>query len=161
MGISPNTVLGAIRAEAATVPAPAPPARIQDLEVDEFWSFVGTKAEQRWTWYGFDRQCRQIVALVNGRRTDGNCRRLYEQLQGCRITHWHTDDWQSYGKVLPPRRHQVSKAGTRHIERQNLNFRTHVKRLHRRTICFSKSTEMHDAVLRLYAQHANSQQHQI
>jgi insertion element IS1 protein InsB len=119
------------------------------------------KPRERWTWYGFDRQRRHIVALVNGRRTDRNCQRLYEQLQSCRVTCFHTDDWQSYSKVLPARRHEVSKEGARRIERQNLNFRTHVKRLHRRTICFSKSVEMHDAVLKLYVQHSNLRQHQI
>jgi IS1 family transposase len=48
------------------------------------------------------------------------------------------EDKQAYAKLLPAKRHQVGKAGTRHIERHNLNFRTHVKRLQRRTICYSK-----------------------
>ena len=41
--ISPNTVLQALRREAAQVPEPEPPGRIQDLEIDEFWSFVQSK----------------------------------------------------------------------------------------------------------------------
>ncbi|PIE00011.1 MAG: transposase, partial [Thiothrix nivea] len=32
-------------------------------------------------------------------------------------------------------------------ERQNLNFRTRIKRLTRKTICFSKSEEIHDKVI--------------
>jgi transposase-like protein len=35
-----------------------------------------------------------------------------------------------------------------------------LKRLHRRTICFSKSPEMHEAVIRLYTEQHN-RQHQI
>ncbi|MFI0397837.1 MAG: IS1 family transposase, partial [Thiolinea sp.] len=33
---------------------------------------------------------------------------------------------------------------------QNLNFRTHLKRLARRTICFSKSVDIHDKVIGEY-----------
>ncbi|WP_447874715.1 IS1 family transposase, partial [Serratia fonticola] len=36
------------------------------------------------------------------------------------------------------------------IERHNLNLRTHIKRLARKTICFSKSEEMHDKIIGSY-----------
>jgi len=36
-----------------------------------------------------------------------------------------------------------------------------VKRLHRRTICFSKSTEMHAAVIKLYVNYLNAWQHKL
>jgi insertion element IS1 protein InsB len=108
------------------------------LELDEFWSFVRNKKQQRWTWYGFDRERRQVVAFVNERRTDAACRKLLKKLGGCQVRRYYSDDWQAYAKLLPAKRHQVGKAGTRHIERHNLNFRTHVKRLQRRTIYYSK-----------------------
>ena len=38
---------------------------------------------------------------------------------------------------------------TQKIERKNLNFRTWVKRLARKTICFSKLEKMHDIVIGL------------
>jgi IS1 family transposase len=159
--ICPNTVLGVLRAQAEAVTEPTVPKRIKDLEIDEFWSFVHSKAHQRWTWYAFDRQRRQVVAFVNGRRTDQSCAQLRKKLRGSQVKTFHTDEWPSYAKYLPPRRHQVGKAGTLRIERENLNFRTHIKRLHRRTICYSKSEEMHDAVLKLYIHHANASQHQL
>lgn len=62
----------------------------------------------------------------------------------------YTDDWQSYSKFIPEEMHQVGKANTWKIERLNLNFRTHLKRLSRRTICFSKSTLVHDNVIGMY-----------
>jgi insertion element IS1 protein InsB len=70
--ISPNTVLAIIKAEAQAVAELGVPQPIKNLEIDEFWSFVGKKANQRWTWYGFDRERKRIVAYVNGRRTDAN-----------------------------------------------------------------------------------------
>ena len=159
--ISPNTVLKTLRTAATHASEPKVPRRIRDLELDEFWSFVGAKRRQRWTWYGFDRQRKRIVAFVQGRRTDQSCRRLRDKLRGTQIEAFYTDDWQSYRKLLPAARHHVSKAGTRNIERNNLNFRTHLKRLERRTICFSKSDEMHDAVIKLYVHHLNARQHQL
>ncbi len=28
--------------------------RVEDAEMDEMWSFVGTKARQRWLWHAID-----------------------------------------------------------------------------------------------------------
>jgi len=36
------------------------------------------------------------------------------------------------------------------IERKHLTLRTRIKRLVRKTICFSKSTQMHDIVIGLF-----------
>jgi IS1 family transposase len=76
--------------------------------IDEFWSFVRTKKQQRWTWYGFDRQRRKVIASVNDRRTDGAGKRLLRKLESCQISRYHTDDWpddwQSYKKFLPAKK---------------------------------------------------------
>ncbi|OWY19641.1 hypothetical protein BVG80_17860 [Sphingobacteriales bacterium TSM_CSM] len=47
-------------------------------------------------------------------------------------------------------RQEAGKANTRKIERKNLNFRTHIKRLQRKTICFSKNEQIHDNVIGLH-----------
>jgi len=47
------------------------------------------------------------------------------------------------------RRSEVGKQNTQKIERKNLNFRTWIKRLTRKTICFSKKENMHDTVIGL------------
>ncbi|MDR2026993.1 MAG: hypothetical protein LBQ01_05450, partial [Prevotellaceae bacterium] len=39
-------------------------------EMDEFWSFVGNKSNQRWTWYAIDKNSGIILAWYNGKRTD-------------------------------------------------------------------------------------------
>ena len=44
----------------------------------------------------------------------------------------------------------ISKAYTWKIERLNLTFRTHLKRLCRKTICFSKSEQVHDKLIGIY-----------
>ena len=66
------------------------------------------------------------------------------------ISRYYTDDWGAYERHLEPNRHEVGKCNTQKIERKNLNFRTRIKRLARKTICFSKSEIMHDTVIGLF-----------
>jgi insertion element IS1 protein InsB len=158
---SPNPVLKTMRERAALVAEPRVPPRSTDLEIDEFWSLVKDKSRQCWCWDGLNRATTRIAAYVLARRTDRSGRHLVEKLSGSAVEQVSTDDWPSYAKTLPPERHPISKAETRNIERHNLNFRTQLKRLHRRTICFSKSAEMHAAVIKLYVNHVNASQHKL
>jgi IS1 family transposase/transposase-like protein len=151
LGISPTTVLNVLRQAAAEVPEPRVPSRILALEIDEQWSFVQNKGQQMWLWYGLNRHTGYIPAFVLGRRTDANCRKLIQTLANCQVRRFYTDDWQSYTKVLPAKRHA-------NIERKNLNFRIHLKRMQRKTLCFSKSPEMHKNVLKLYIHALNTNQ---
>ena len=63
---------------------------------------------------------------------------------------YYSDDWGAYARNLPQNCHYIGKDQTRKIERKNLNFRIHLKRLNRKTICYSKSEELHDKVLGMY-----------
>jgi insertion element IS1 protein InsB len=84
-------------------------SRVEDAEVDELWSYVGQKQEQRWLWHAIDHWSGQVLAYVFGRRKD--------------------------------------EVFVQKIERKHLTLRTRIKRLARKTICFSKSIEMHDIVI--------------
>ncbi|MCY7345341.1 MAG: hypothetical protein LH614_03900 [Pyrinomonadaceae bacterium] len=64
-----------------------------------------------------------------GKRTDESCRHLLGKLVRVLITRFYTDNWESYQNLIPEVRHWIGKCGTQRIERQNLNFRTHLKRL--------------------------------
>ena len=46
--------------------------------------------------------------------------------------------------------HQAGKRNTQQIERKHLTLRTRIKRLVLKTICFSRSTQMHDIVIGLF-----------
>ena len=66
------------------------------------------------------------------------------------IAHYYTDDWGAYNRLLDSDKHSIGKDETWKIERKNLNFRTHIKRLNRRTICYSKNEKIHDNVIGTY-----------
>jgi insertion element IS1 protein InsB len=67
-----------------------------------------------------------------------------------RLNITNTDDWGAYTRHLEPEKHIIGKSGTQKIERKNLTLRTRIKRLARKTICFSKSILMHDIVIGLF-----------
>jgi IS1 family transposase len=62
----------------------------------------------------------------------------------------NTDYWGAYTRHLAPDAHCPGKHNTQTIERKPLTLRTRIKRLLRKTICFSKSTQMHDIVIGLF-----------
>jgi IS1 family transposase/transposase-like protein len=161
LSISTQTVLKVIHQAARQVPALHPPAKARTIELDEFWSFVQNKSNQRWTWLGLTSSTGRIGAVVNGRRTDKNCRQLLESYRNSHIGEFASDQWQSYPKYLPADLHYIGKDKTQRIERTNLNFRLHLKRLQRKTITFSKNDEMHDAVINLYVHHHNFRRHKL
>ena len=121
-----------------------------EAQADEQWSFVGNKGNQRWLWYAIDSATGRVLAFVFGRRTDAVCQSLLDRLAAFNIARFFTDDWGSYSKLIPPDKHSVGKRHTQKIENKNLLFRTRIKRLARKTICFSKSETMHDTVIGLF-----------
>lgn len=134
LGISTNTVISVLKKTPRTNPYLID--KIEDgklaaldviieyrVEADEFWSFVGSKDNQRWTWYAM------IVAWHNGKRTDADFLQLLDNMHDIPIGRYYTDDWSSYSRFLPKDKHVISKDNTWKIERKNLNFRTHIKRL--------------------------------
>jgi insertion element IS1 protein InsB len=56
----------------------------------------------------------------------------------------------AYRRYLPPEQHVIGKLPMQKIERKHLTWRTRLKRLARQTLCFSRSTIMHDAVIGLF-----------
>jgi insertion element IS1 protein InsB len=125
-------------------------SRVDEAEVDEMWSFVGKKRDQRWLWHAIDHWTGEVLAYVFGRRTDEVFLQLKALLEPYGIRRFHTDYWGAYTRHLEPDVHNPGKRNTQRIERKHLTLRTRIKRLARKTICFSKSIQMHDIVIGLF-----------
>jgi insertion element IS1 protein InsB len=117
---------------------------------DESWSFVGNKSNQRWTWYAVDKNSGIILDRYNGKRTDEVFLKLVALLSLIPIGMYFTDDWGAYKRYLPENRHYIGKDRIWKIERKNLNFGTHIKRLNRKPICYSRNEHIHDNVTGMY-----------
>jgi insertion element IS1 protein InsB len=124
--------------------------RVEAAEVDEMWSFVGKKKAPRWLWHALDHRTGEILAYVFGRREDQAFLELKALLVPFGITRFYTDGWGAYTRHLDPAHHVVGKRNTQQLERKHLTLRTRLKRLARRTICFSKSIQIHDLVIGLF-----------
>jgi insertion element IS1 protein InsB len=121
-----------------------------EAEVDEMWSFVMRKKDQRWLWHAIDHHSGKVLAYVFGRRQDEVFLKLKGLLEPFGITRYYTDYWGAYTRHLDADEHQPGKRNTQKIERKHLTLRTRIKRLARKTICFSKSIQMHDIVIGLF-----------
>jgi insertion element IS1 protein InsB len=113
-------------------------------------SFVGKKENQRWLWHAIDHYTGEVLAFVLGRRQDEVFLQLKQLLKPFGITQFYTDGLKTYERQLSDETCQVSKDKMQKIERKHLTLRTRIKRLARKTICFSKSTLMHDTVIGLF-----------
>jgi insertion element IS1 protein InsB len=84
-----------------------------------------------------------------GKRKDEVFKKLKTLLEPFGINRYYTDDWGAYERHIDADKHKVGKRNTQKIELKNLNFRTWIKRLVRKTIFFSKQELMHDTVIGL------------
>jgi insertion element IS1 protein InsB len=110
--------------------------RADEAEMDEMWSFIQRKDEQRWLWHAIDHRRGKVLAYVFGRRKDEVFLKLKALLEPFGITCYYTDYWGAYTRHLDAAEHQPGKRNTQQIERKHLTFRTRIKRLMRKTICF-------------------------
>jgi hypothetical protein len=75
------------------------------LEIDEFWTFVGSKANKQWLIYAYDREGKEIVAYVLGDRSAKTAKGT-----GLRNSALHTQ--RIIGMLSLPRLRKISR--TRH-----------------------------------------------
>jgi len=119
-------------------------------ELDEMWSYVCKKTHPRWLWHAIDHHTGKVLAYVFGRRKDNVFLRLQQLLEPFGITKFYTDGWGAYERYIEAEKHQVGEENTQKIESKHINLRTRIKRIVRRTICFSKTEQMHDLVIGLF-----------
>jgi insertion element IS1 protein InsB len=121
-----------------------------EAEVDEMWSYVGRKKDQRWLWHAIDHRTGKVLAYILGRRQDDVFLKLQTLLESFGIMKYYTDYWGAYTRHIDANQHQPDKRHTQKIERKHLTLRTRIKRLMRKTIRFSKSIQMHDIVIGMF-----------
>ena len=119
--------------------------------MDEQWGRVYCKGTPCWLWHAINHDTGDIVAFVIGPRKHRMLKLLWEILLSLNIeiTDVYSDDNFAYHKIVPKNILKTGKRNTQKIERKHLTFRTRLKRLARKTICYSKTVEMHIIMLSL------------
>jgi IS1 family transposase len=115
------------------------------LEIDEFWTYVGKRKNKVWLSYAYHRESGEIVAYVWGKRDIKTAQKLRKRIQRLGISYdWiGTDNWDSFLATFREDRHLVGKKHTVGIEGNNCRLRHRIRRVFRRTCCFSKSLVNH------------------
>jgi IS1 family transposase/transposase-like protein len=115
------------------------------LESDEFWTYVGSKKNKIWLIYAYHRDSGEIVAYVWGKRDLKTANKLRKRLIRLGITYGRigTDDWQSFITAFLQDTHDVGKEFTVGIEGNNCTLRHRIRRVFRKTCCFSKKLRNH------------------
>ena len=67
--------------------------KVKEAELDEMWSFVGSKQQPWWLWEALDHQTGRIVAYTCGRRADRVLVKLKALLESFGILRLYTDGW--------------------------------------------------------------------
>ncbi len=147
--ISTTTLLRRILSIAAAIrPPELLPGRV--YEVDEMRTFVRSKREPVWIVYALDRASRRVAGFQVGSRTNRTLDSVLEILRRARARRIYTDRLRQYATLIHRAIHRTLAYGTNRIERHNLTLRTHLSRLTRRTIRFSKTALPLAAVLTIY-----------
>lgn len=125
-------------------------SRGKSYEVDEICTYIRHKQNFIWLVYALEKDSKKVVSFNVGKRTNKTLSRVLDTLKLSEAKKIFTDKLKNYKYLIDSKLHSVKRFGTNHIERQNLTLRIHLKRLNRRTICFSKSLIVLISVLKIY-----------
>ena len=120
------------------------------VEMDEMWSYYHDKSHQIWLWWAVDHATNTPLAFTFGTREHKYLDELLDLLSPFSIGKVYADNNFAYQNRFSADRLITGKKNTQQIERDHLTLRTRVKRLCRKTICFSKSEEIHKAVVGIF-----------
>ena len=120
------------------------------FEVDEMSIKIANGKKQNWLIYGIEKVSKQVVAIRIGSRSTENISPLIDKILLLNPKRIYTDGLNIYSSLIPKEIHKRFQYCTNRIERKNLTLRTHIKRLSRKTICFSREKKYLEAHLRIY-----------
>ena len=80
-----------------------------------------------------------ILVWVLGDRSSQTFKLLWTLIQGWQCYFWVTDGYSVYKMFINPEDHIISKTYMTRVEGENTRLRHYLARLHRKTLCYSKS----------------------
>ena len=148
--ISTTTVINKIKKLSALIKIPSTYIKGKTYEVDELKTYVGKKENEYWVCCTLEKESAKIKSMSVGKRNKVTLKKALTPVLLSEPQKVHSDRLKQYKSLIHEEIHNVKKYTINKIERKFLNFRTHLKRLCRRTICFSKKAFMLEAVVKIY-----------
>ena len=151
LDVSPTTVISRIKQIAKQINPPVYISIGKEYEVDELKTYIKKKKQgEYWVGYALQKDTKEVVDFRVGKRTNKTLRPIITTLLLSEATKIYTDKLPNYKTLIPKKIHRTRKYYINHIERKNFDLRTHLKRLNRKTICYSKNLVMLSACLKIY-----------
>ena len=118
---------------------------------------LSKKSRKLWIWKSFERGTGRLIAWECGDRDRATLDRLIARLKRWGVRLFCTDAYAPCDAALPAGRHYIGKDQTQHSESNNARQRHWFARFRRRTCVVSRSVEMVDATMALFAHyHCNA-----
>ncbi|MBV7268061.1 hypothetical protein KCG49_02505 [Winogradskyella sp. WHY3] len=105
---------------------------------------------QNWLTYSIEQKTRAVIGFCVGSNSIENIKLIIGKLLLLKPQKNYTDRLPLSRNLIPRHIHKVFQYFTNRIERKNLALRTHIKRLFRKTIYYSKKEKYLEAYLRIY-----------
>lgn len=109
------------------------------------------KSNKLWIWKAYSRNTGQLIDWECGGRDGATCQRLIDRLKPFKVIFFCTDHWEVYSNLLAPNKLLQGKDKTVAIERNNCQQRHWLARFKRKAIVGSKSLEMVNLSIQLFA----------
>jgi IS1 family transposase len=109
------------------------------------------KASKLWIWKALERDTGRLIDWECGDRDRAALERLLGRLEPWGVRLFCTDEWPPYDTALPAGRHYIGKDQTQLVESNNARQRHWFARFRRRTCVVSRSVEMVEATMALFA----------
>ena len=116
------------------------------------------KKNKIWLWTAVNKGVAGILAWIIGDRSGETFKKLWKRVRGWKCFFYVTDGYAVYPCFIENGDHLISKTYMTRVEGENTRLRHYLARLHRKTLCYSKSEEMLKLSIRLllhYLQYKN------
>ena len=149
-GIAHTSLITWVKQVGAYLPDAYDPETIPQVgELDELETFVGRKQNKVWIWTAVDPFRAGILGWVIGDHSAETFKILWSTIEFWQCYFWVSDGNPVYPRFIPDGDQIVSKTYMTRVEGENSRLRHYLARLHRKTLCYSKSVEMLKHSLRL------------
>jgi IS1 family transposase len=120
-------------------------------------AFHQFKKNKCWIWKAYCRTTGQLIDWECGDRSSETLKKLLDRLEQFEVSIFFADNWRSYAELIPAEKLIQTKAETHGVERNNSRQRHWFGRFRRKTCIVSRSLEMVDLTVSLFARfHVNS-----
>ena len=145
-----TTIMNWIKDAGLKLPDAPEESEIPEItEIDELQTFVGNKKNKVWLWTVVNHWKPGIILWTLGDRSSSSFQILWSIIK-CWHSFWYvTDGWKVYPGFIAPEDHLVCKTYMTRVEGENTRLRHYLARLHRKSLCYSKSLEMLSYSIRL------------